>query len=75
MGNKILLLKDVRIKIEFSELSQKKDLYDNDTFLKTSVNGESNFIRRPKRPNTESSETAGLSRTFSHNLHERTTGL
>ena len=37
-----------------------KGLYENETFLKTSINGEFDFI---KRPNTKSSKIACLSKT------------
>ena len=66
MANKNFV-KEVRIKVEFSELSRKA-FTTMIHFLKTSINGESNFI---KRPNTKSSKIAGLSRTILHNLHER----
>ena len=45
-----------------------KGIYDNDTFLETSINGEFNFI---KRPDAKSFKIVGLSRTFLHNLQRR----
>ena len=41
-------VKEVRIKVEFSELSQKA-FYENETVLETSISGELNFIKRPKK--------------------------
>ena len=59
----LLLLLTTPIEQNYRVIS--KGLYDNDTFLKTSISGEFNFIKRPKRPDTESFKIAGLSRTFS----------
>ena len=53
-------VKAVRIKVEFLELSQKA-FTTMKQFLKTSINGELNLI---KRLNTKSSKIAGLSGMF-----------
>ena len=66
MANKNFV-KEVRIKVEFSELSRKTFTTMIHFSKRLSCSGESNFI---KRPNTKSSKIAGLSRTFLHNLHE-----
>ena len=63
-------VKEVRIKFEFLELFQKA-FTKIKHFLKTSVNEELDFIKRPKENNTKSSKTACFSRTFSENLHWR----
>ena len=48
-----------------------KGLYENETFLKTSINGEFDFI---KRPNTKSSKIACLLKTFFSKFTQATTG-
>ena len=61
-------VKEVRIKVEFLELSQKS--FTKMKVLKTSTNGELNLIKRPKRPNTKSSKNGwSFGGCFSHNLH------
>ena len=47
MANKNFV-KEVRLKFEFFEVISK-DLYQNETFLKTSVNAEFDFIKRPEK--------------------------
>ena len=54
------VVKEVRIKLEFLQLSQKA-FNENEIFLKMSINGGSNFN---KRPNIKSSKIDRLSRMF-----------
>ena len=51
-------VKEVILKVGLLEISEKA-FYDNQPFLKMSINGEFFFIERPK-----SSKITGLSRTF-----------
>ena len=63
-------VKEVRLKFEFWGVISK-GLYENETFLKSSVNGEFDFI---KRPNTKSSKIACLSKTSFCKFTQVTTG-
>ena len=51
-----------------------KGLYENETFLKTSINGKFDFTKRPERPNTKSSKIACLSKAFFCRFTQATTG-
>ena len=55
---------EVRIKVEFLELSQKAFRKMKQLWIETSTNGELSFIKRPKKPGTESSKITRLSRMF-----------
>ena len=47
MATKIFV-KEVRLKFEFLGIISK-GLYENETFFKSSVNGEFDFIKRPEK--------------------------
>ena len=69
MANKNFV-KEVRIKIEFSELSRKAFTTMN-TFLKTSINGESNLSKGLKGLTLRAPKFLVFRGRFLHNLHER----
>ena len=56
-------VKELSIKVEFSELSQKA-FTRMIHFLEMFINGKFNLIKRLKRPNTKIFKILGLSRTF-----------